>query len=225
MRHVLVAAIDRIGEEALHRVLQKQREEPGGLHAIRQLDLSGLHGGQEGVLILRLELDEGLAVSLFQERIDGRQSGAVALCRICFALVALCRQSRLERALRVEPARCPEGTRKLPVDVDRAAGFLAADAEVVVGNEPVDDGLDQSRFLRREELPAAGNDLRRRIGSHGLPWQGARDRPREARGRSGDRKHGDGGEEETPVHPDRIAMAHIRCLENTGACLGKLRPS
>nr|WP_268893622.1 hypothetical protein [Roseomonas harenae] len=61
------------------------------------------------------------------------------------------------RALHVDAFRAAIRTGKLPVDEDGATGLLAAGAQLIGRDEAIDD---RGGFLRDEEEPGAGADLR-----------------------------------------------------------------
>ena len=193
--HVAIAAVDRVGEEPFHRIAQHQREERLGVDAVRQLDLARLHVLEQCVLVFRRELGEALAVLvLLDPGVECSQPRPVTHGRRLVLLIALRRRSRLERSLHVEPRRVAEIAGELAIDIDCAAGVLAADAEVVGRDQPVDDRLDRPRLFGSEIGPAHRLHHIGRIGAEGLPGQGSRQGERAGRCGCGDDRNAYAGE-------------------------------
>jgi hypothetical protein len=70
----------------------------------------------------------------------------------------------------VELAAISKWSTELAIDEDGAAGLLAARAQFIGGDEPLDDRLDREGFVVREELPGPYG---RRWGADGAPSNGS----------------------------------------------------
>src|SRR3569833_1661278 len=94
--HVVIAAIDRVGKEAFHGVLQDQTKQALAIDGA-EIDLAGLHRLEEIVLLLSAKFGEAFVLALAQVSINCGKTGAVARRRRRFALIALRRQTFHER--------------------------------------------------------------------------------------------------------------------------------
>src|SRR4029453_2611435 len=130
-----VAAVDGIGEEAFAGVLPQQPEEEARRRRLER-ERPLLEPIQHQVLLRRLELGEGLAVSRCAEAVRLRDRGAVDLARRERALVALLRRAFRPGAAMVLARHRAEVALELPVDEDRDPSLLGAGAQVVRGDEP-----------------------------------------------------------------------------------------
>src|SRR2546427_10360761 len=139
---VAVAAIDRIGKEALQRVREQHVEEELRAHAL-QLDLAAVEAAQHFILLRWSERAEAAAVLLRAMRIHLADADAVHLLRRKRRLIALLRRALGPRALAIHLRHRPPGAEQLPVDEIGDAGLLRAGAELVGGNGPRPCGLDR----------------------------------------------------------------------------------
>src|ERR1051326_5381409 len=100
-RHVLVAAVDRVGEEAVLRVLEDELEELGAV-AAGELDRAVLEPGDDVVLVLVGGLGERLAAEFFPA-IGGARAErlAIMLRRRERHLLAVLLAALVERPARV----------------------------------------------------------------------------------------------------------------------------
>src|SRR5450755_1987038 len=90
--HILIAAVDGIGEVAFLGVLQKHREESLTVDAAIQFDLAALQPLQHLVLVVCAELVEYRAVEIGSAVfVDCRNGSAIQVGRIKAALIALFR--------------------------------------------------------------------------------------------------------------------------------------
>src|SRR5262249_20749086 len=141
-RHVTVAAIDRVGEKALHGDL-KQRLEKHAAGETRERRLAVLHG-LKGCLAVRLgQAVEILAVSLASQWRGGLDAGAEDRARIKRELIPQLGLGLRERPLTVEPRPHAVGSGKLAVDEGRDAAGAAGGRQLVGWNNGVDGGDDE----------------------------------------------------------------------------------
>src|SRR5579871_3452775 len=109
-RLVAVAAVDRIGEEALHRDLQQRVEEhPAGER--REIGLAAFHRLAGGLAILRAQPIEVLAIRLAAEIVGRDDAGAEELARRERELIAELGLCLDERPLAIEPRAIAERAR------------------------------------------------------------------------------------------------------------------
>src|SRR5437879_13773029 len=118
---VAVAAIDRIGKEALQPVREQHVEEELRAHA-RQLDLAAVEAAQHFILLRWSERAEAAAVLLRAMRIHLADADAVHLLRRKRRLIALLRRALGPRALAIHPRHRPPGADAWPVAAAGDAG-------------------------------------------------------------------------------------------------------
>src|SRR5438046_1316087 len=146
---VAVAAIDRIGKEALQRVREQHVEEELRAHAL-QLDLAAVEAAQHFILLRWSERAEAAAVLLRATRIHLADADAIHLLRRERRLIALLRRALGPRALAIHLRHRPPAADELPVDEIGDAGFLRAGAELVGGNQPRYRRFDEGHFGLRQ---------------------------------------------------------------------------
>src|SRR5438552_9143955 len=146
---VAVAAIDRIGEEALQRVREQHVEEELRAHAL-QLDLAAIQAVQHFILLRCRERAEAGAVLLRATRINLPDADAVHLLRRERRLIALLRRALGPWALAIHLRHRSPAADELPVDEAGDAGLLRAGAELVGGNQPRYRRFDEGNFGRRQ---------------------------------------------------------------------------
>ena len=84
-RHALIAAIERIGEEAFHRILQHKFKKRAGAEALREfeIDPAALKTLQQRVLLMPRQLREGFSVlGARPDDVPGYTSLMLILCLI-----------------------------------------------------------------------------------------------------------------------------------------------
>ena len=148
-RLVAIPAVDRVGEEALLGVLPQQGEERarrGGGQAQRAF----VQGLQDVLLLRGLEGGEPLAVETQAALVGLGYGRAIDLPRREPRLVALLRSAFRPGARAILAGHRAELARQLPIDEDRHPGFLRAGAELVLGNEPRERGLEKRDLGCRE---------------------------------------------------------------------------
>ena len=154
-RHVAVAAIDRIGEEAFHRVGQNSLEKVLAA-AVLKLDLAGLKALQDLILLRRR------APRRFCRRrspcnirpVPRARGGNAPLARL--ATAGLAKAFPLRTAAHVERPRVAKSAGELPINKDRTARPFATGTGPVGRNQPIDDRLDRGSFVSSEIKPGAG---------------------------------------------------------------------
>src|SRR5262249_28222717 len=114
-RLVAVAAVDRIGEEPLHRDLQQRIEEHVG-GKTRELRLAGFHGLERSLAIGLRQAVEVLAVGLSRPLIGLVNAGTEELARIERELIAELGLALDERTIAIEPRAAAVGAGKLAID-------------------------------------------------------------------------------------------------------------
>src|ERR1041385_2081189 len=169
--HVAVAAIDRIGEEPLLRVLQQKIEELRSADAFK-LQAAVFERADELVLVFVGERGEDLPGLCRAAMLVERGKCGPVLLGGCFrGLHSLLWRPVLERPSHVEALCAAIRAGKLPVDEYGTAGVLAAGEFRVGRDQPVDQRLDRGAFLGGEEFLAAGVRLGGRNTGRGMPWQ------------------------------------------------------
>src|SRR6185437_11672752 len=191
--HVPVAAVDRVGEEAVLDVLAQRIEELLRIDA-GQVDAATFQAVQHLILLLRRELGEALAArhaaaapvaAVLIERLKG---GAIGLRGCVGGLRALLLHALDEGAPLIEAFRAAVRSRKLAVEKDDAARLLASRSVRIRGDDPIGEGLDGWKLLGHEELPRPGLDPRRWRGRIGPPRQLPLDDAGARRGRADERE-------------------------------------
>src|SRR5262245_14468761 len=147
---VAVAAVDRVGEEALHRVREQQIEEERPRQR-RERELSGLELRKDLVLLRSQQLRKGLLKTEHAGGVHLRNRRAVDLLRRERRLVPLLRRALRPRPLPVVARHRAPGTGELLVDEVGDAGFLRSGAELVGRDEARDGGLEELD-LRRSQV-------------------------------------------------------------------------
>src|SRR5207302_8563852 len=145
-----VAAVDRIGEEALDGVLEQHVEEEARRHRLER-KLALLERAQHLVLLRGGELVVRFPVLLGAAGIDLGDRRAIDLLRRERRLIALLRRALGVRALAVHLRHHAVAAEELLVDEIGDARFLRAGTELVRGNEPRDGSIEERNFGRREE--------------------------------------------------------------------------
>src|SRR6266480_915187 len=146
---VAVAAIDRIGKEALQRVREQHVEEELRAHRL-QLDLAAVQAAQHFILLRWRERAEAVAVLFRAMGIHLPDADAVHLLRRERRLIALLRRALGPWALAIHLRHRPPAAEQLPVDEGGDAGLLRAGAELVGGNQPRDRRFDEGSFGLRQ---------------------------------------------------------------------------
>src|SRR5438105_7671481 len=146
---VAVAAIDRIGEEALQRVREQHVEEELRAHRL-QLDLAAVQAAQHFILLRCGERAEAVAILFRAMGIHLPDADAVYLLWREGGLIALLRRALGPRALAIHLRHRPPAAEELAVDEIGDAGLLCAGAELVGGNEPRHCRLDEGNFGLRQ---------------------------------------------------------------------------
>src|SRR5207302_3065473 len=124
---VAVAAIDRIGEEALQRVREQHVEEELRAHAL-QFDLAAIQAAQHFILLRCRERAEAVAVLFRAMGVHLPDADAVYLLRRERRLIALLRRAFGPWALAIHLRHRPPAAEQLPVDEIGDAGLLRAGA-------------------------------------------------------------------------------------------------
>ena len=152
-RHVLVAAIDRIGEKAGLRVLEDQLEEILAVGAV-ELERAVLETFDDLVFLIVGKLGKDLLPYLPRQ---AASSAARALRYCCAGVTGDCGPCCLVPFWNGPPCsglRSGRRAGELAVDINGAAAILAARRQIVGRDQPVDKGFDGGGFLRREIFPA-----------------------------------------------------------------------
>src|ERR1051325_1091504 len=153
--HVAVAAIDRIGEEPLFRVLQQKVEELRSADAF-ELQAAVFERADDLVLVFVGERSEDLPGLCRAAMLVERGKCGPVLLGGCFRrLHSLLWRPVLERPSHVEALCAAIRAGKLPVDEHGTAGVLAAGEFRVGRDQPADQRLDRAAFLGGEEFAAA----------------------------------------------------------------------
>src|SRR5262249_37552773 len=149
---VAIAAVDRIGKEALHRDRQQRFEE---LLAV-ELDEGGLAGIElleRCFALLRCEPIELLAIGSARPFVGGGDTGREELARRERQLIALLRLPLSERSAAIHLGAAAPGAGKLPVD-ERDDAALARRRRELIGRDKRIDCRDQEIQLGcREREP------------------------------------------------------------------------
>src|SRR6266545_3805822 len=114
---VAVAAMDRVGEHALHHGLINHGPELACRQAAVKGDAAARKRDQYLLTLGFGELIEALAVGLAAMRVGGGDAGAIELRRGQRQLVALAWRALLPRALHIKAAAIAPGARERAVDV------------------------------------------------------------------------------------------------------------
>src|SRR6185503_19030487 len=177
--HVAVAAVDRVGKEALLDVLERLLEESLAVGAF-QLGLAAFEPLEQFVLVVVGQLREMLA-ALVSRAIAIKRGQPVAVCfgDVAFRLRAEVLGRRHEGRAVVMSGIVAVGAGELTVEIDGAAGILAARRCGIGGDDAVGNRLDSAAFIAVEKMPGTGLDDGRRIAGVGFPGQ----RPPGRRGR------------------------------------------
>src|ERR1700733_1911345 len=150
-RHVFVAAIDRIGEETLLRVLEKKIEEALGAF---DLERTVFKSGNDLVLTRIGKLSErGPAKRRATMPVEARQCLPIMLRRRHRRLRALLAGAIVKRPAHVEAIKVAVGPGELTINEDGAPDVFSARGFRIGRNEPIDQGFDGSPFLRGEIMP------------------------------------------------------------------------
>src|SRR5262245_24852694 len=147
--HVAVAAVDRVGEEALHCNLQECIHEHGAGEA-RELGFSLLHCLQRRRALRLGEPVEVFAVGLARPVVGGGNAGAEELARRERELIAEFRLALGKRAVAIEPRTAAIGTGELAIDEGRDSALAAGGRKLVGRDDRVRGGSEES-VLRRGE--------------------------------------------------------------------------
>src|SRR5712692_9265174 len=140
--HVAVAAVHRVGEEALHADLQERVEEHGaGEAGERRLPL--LHRLQRSFAVLFRQSVEVLAVGLARPLIGGGNAGAEEFPRRERELIAELGLALREWPIAIEPRAAAISARKLAVDESRDPALAAGGRKLVGGNDGVGGGGEE----------------------------------------------------------------------------------
>src|ERR1700722_4989407 len=188
--HIAVAAIDGIGEEALPRVGQHLLEKGGGARAL-ECYRAVFERAEHLVLLIVGQLGKRLAdIGVAAVLVQLRQRLPIALRRGQRRLRALLRRSVHEGRPYIESLGAAILACLLTIDEDCATDFFSTRRLRVWRNQPVDDGFDGAGFLRREVLPCAGLNRRRRRAGARRPRQPAGDDAGSDRGRRKNQAYG-----------------------------------
>src|SRR5262249_3752288 len=145
-RLVAVAAIDRVGEHALHHGLVDGGPERARRQPVVEGHLAGGQAHQHLLALLVVEAIERLAVGLAAMRVGCRDAGAVKLRGSERQLVALTRSAALPRPLQVEAVALAPAAGERAVDIDVDADVGALGGELIGGHHVVDQRLDEGRL-------------------------------------------------------------------------------
>ncbi len=157
---VAVAAVDRVGEHALHHGLIDRGPEHPRRQPALEGELAGRQPHQHLLALLLIEPVERLAVGLAAMGIGGRDAGAIELRRRERQLVALARHAGLPWSLHVEAIALAPGARKRAVDIDVDAEVGALRRELIGGHHVIDQRLDERRLLQIQEGITGGRGSR-----------------------------------------------------------------
>ena len=158
---VAVAAVDRIGEHALHDGLIEHAPERAHRWAGVESDLGRGKSGQHLFALLLIDTVEGLAVGLAAIGVGRLDTGAVKLRGRQRQLVALVRRAALPRSLHIETVALAPAAGERPINVDVEADVGALRRQLIGRDHVVDQRLDESRLFEVEECIAG---LRGRVG-------------------------------------------------------------
>src|ERR1700722_1830079 len=115
-RLVAVAAVERVGEHALHHGLIDRGPERPHRQPALEGELAGREPHQHLIPLLLIEPVEWLAIGLAAKRVGGRDAGAIELRGRERQLVALARHARVPRPLHVETIALAPGAGERAVD-------------------------------------------------------------------------------------------------------------
>src|SRR4029079_13752587 len=153
--HVAVAAIDRVGKEALLHVLDRLLEKRLSVSAL-ELHTVDLETAENSVLVAVAELRKGFAgIVRAAIAVERRQALAIFLRRPGLGLRSLLLGSDHEGRAVVEALLPAIGTGHLAVDVDRATGVFSTRRIRVRRNDAVRHGFDGAALGAGEEKPWA----------------------------------------------------------------------
>src|SRR5712691_602170 len=142
---VAVAAVDRIGKEALHGDGEQRIEELLAVE-IGELRLSLLQRLERLFALLRGQSFEILAVGFARPGIGGDDAGGEKLARRERQLVAVFGLRLTERAAAIHLGAAAPGAGELPVDEDDAAALAARRRQLVGRDQGVDGRREESVF-------------------------------------------------------------------------------
>src|SRR5262249_6693048 len=153
---VAVAAMDRVGEHALHHGLINHGPELARRQATVEVDAAARECDQHLLALCFAELVEALVVGLAAMRIGGGDAGAIELRGRQRQLITLARHATLPWALHVEAIAIAPGARERAVDIDVDADVGALRAQFVGRHHVIDQRLDEGGFLEIEERVGGG---------------------------------------------------------------------
>jgi hypothetical protein len=173
-RHVLVAAVHRVGKETSVSVVEDLLEKVLTA-ALPKPELVIFEVLDDRVFLGVGQRSKSLAERLAAVGVQGGQRLAIMFRRRDVGLHPLLLGAVLKWTFHVEPAVMSIRARKLAVDEDGAAEVLAARRELIGGNQTIDDRLDGRSLLRVEIKPGAWLSAVGRVGAPGPKWKCALD--------------------------------------------------
>src|ERR1700722_16205175 len=148
--HVLIAAVDRIGEVTLLGVLQEHGEKGFAVDTVIEFNVAALEPLQHRVLIALRKFAEQVAIEGCTDVLLDRDNGsAIQLRGTEAALIALFRRPFRPRSAQKIVVTAPELPRQLPIQEKSHARLDAPGSDGIVGYESRNRRVDEGDFGRR----------------------------------------------------------------------------